>query len=420
MNSLCGPPTPRSGTECTTLELCGKCEKGKTFQQHYKLGESVVIAPGYVLSRNKSNVTVSLCDEFFNRIHPPNTYVPRSALENNNEQLVTDLQKQITQLVQLLEEESHKQMSIENRFQIKGKEETLEIQRKHQAELSKLEEINALEIEELQNSFEDLMEEQKDAAEKQYNELKTQLENSQAAFMSYKETIIEEMNESWSQKETEMKEKYETEKRMELVLQKNSMQNRCDQEKRLMEEGFQEQIISVVDEHKKELEEASEKYEAVLMVAAEQKKLKLELMDLQNKLEKMTETLRNQTQYLNHVEAQLEYNKAKLSEIEGTYMADVSGMHKKYVASIDSLEAQNIDLKQLFALKAEELCALKAAIEEQERLQQIEMKESLQVTLEEGSMPPLTVVETTNRSMADTLHSASPPASQTEVNKPED
>ncbi|XP_067844171.1 flagellum-associated coiled-coil domain-containing protein 1-like isoform X2 [Heptranchias perlo] len=390
MNSLCGPPTPRSGTECTTLELCGKCEKGKTFQQHYKLGESVVIAPGYVLSRNKSNVTVSLCDEFFNRIHPPNTYVPRSALENNNEQLVTDLQKQITQLVQLLEEESHKQMSIENRFQIKGKEETLEIQRKHQAELSKLEEINALEIEELQNSFEDLMEEQKDAAEKQYNELKTQLENSQAAFMSYKETIIEEMNESWSQKETEMKEKYETEKRMELVLQKNSMQNRCDQEKRLMEEGFQEQIISVVDEHKKELEEASEKYEAVLMVAAEQKKLKLELM------------------------------KAKLSEIEGTYMADVSGMHKKYVASIDSLEAQNIDLKQLFALKAEELCALKAAIEEQERLQQIEMKESLQVTLEEGSMPPLTVVETTNRSMADTLHSASPPASQTEVNKPED
>ncbi|XP_067890757.1 flagellum-associated coiled-coil domain-containing protein 1-like isoform X1 [Heterodontus francisci] len=392
--------------------MCRKCERGTTFPQRYKKGDSVVIAPGYVLSRTKSNVAVSLCDEFFNRIHPPKPFVSRPASENQTEQLVTDLQKQITQLVHLLEEESVKQMTIVNRFQSEGKETNLMMQRKHEEEQRKVMETNALEIEELHNNYGEMMEEQKQKAEKELSELTIQFDNVQAAFVSYKETIIEEMNERWAQQENEMKEKYKAEMRTDLTLQKSSLQHKCDEEKQAIQEDFEKQIASILEKHKEEMEDATEQYNAVLESVLELKKSKLEIQDLQDKLEKKTEELRNQAQYLSHVEAQLEQNQSELAKIKGTYVTDIGTMERKYEASIKALEDQNIDLKQLFALKAEELCALKAAIQERERIQQLQKNTSIQ---KEHARDFATI----SPAMPESLQPASPPASQ-KANKPED
>ncbi|XP_067890758.1 flagellum-associated coiled-coil domain-containing protein 1-like isoform X2 [Heterodontus francisci] len=362
--------------------MCRKCERGTTFPQRYKKGDSVVIAPGYVLSRTKSNVAVSLCDEFFNRIHPPKPFVSRPASENQTEQLVTDLQKQITQLVHLLEEESVKQMTIVNRFQSEGKETNLMMQRKHEEEQRKVMETNALEIEELHNNYGEMMEEQKQKAEKELSELTIQFDNVQAAFVSYKETIIEEMNERWAQQENEMKEKYKAEMRTDLTLQKSSLQHKCDEEKQAIQEDFEKQIASILEKHKEEMEDATEQYNAVLESVLELKKSKLEIQQ------------------------------SELAKIKGTYVTDIGTMERKYEASIKALEDQNIDLKQLFALKAEELCALKAAIQERERIQQLQKNTSIQ---KEHARDFATI----SPAMPESLQPASPPASQ-KANKPED
>ncbi|GCB62791.1 hypothetical protein scyTo_0013114, partial [Scyliorhinus torazame] len=110
----------------------------------------------------------------------------RPTSENQTEQLVTDLQTQITQLVQLLEHESLKQMSIENRFQNEGREASLKLQRLHEEELRKIAEMHSTEIGELQNTFAELLEEERLKAENRYSELKIQYRTLQASFISFK------------------------------------------------------------------------------------------------------------------------------------------------------------------------------------------------------------------------------------------
>ncbi|XP_072338422.1 LOW QUALITY PROTEIN: flagellum-associated coiled-coil domain-containing protein 1-like [Scyliorhinus torazame] len=376
MNSS-SPPSPQAGTAETASELCRKCGRGSTFPQLYKKGESVVIAPGYELSRTKSNIAVSLCDEFFNRIPPPKPFVSRPTSENQTEQLVTDLQTQITQLVQLLEHESLKQMSIENRFQNEGREASLKLQRLHEEELRKIAEMHSTEIGELQNTFAELLEEERLKAENRYSELKIQYRTLQASFISFKESITEELNARWGQKEIELLEKHESEMRRELTLQKNSLQRKCDEDKQSTIDNYEEQLSSVINKYHEEMEEAAKQYSSITDTIMELKNAKQEIKDLHEQLEQKIEELKNQAQYISFIESQLASDRAKLAEIEGTYKTNIGVMKRQYVVSIKALQDQNLDLKQLFAIKAEELCALKAAIEERERRDEIKMRMSV-------------------------------------------
>ncbi|XP_069790193.1 flagellum-associated coiled-coil domain-containing protein 1-like isoform X3 [Narcine bancroftii] len=306
---VCDHPSPQPSSLCTTKQLCGACGCQSTAMHHCQKGASVVIAPGYALSRTKSNISVSLCDEFFNRPKSVKTHVSRPATGKDTEQLIEDLQQQITQLVHLLEQESHKQMNIER-----------------------------------------------------------------------KESIVEEMNERWSQREAELNKKHESDKIMELTLQENALKNKGNLENKIMEEQFQEQINSMHEKHKIEMEEAAGKYRAISGTLDELSKSKQKIQDLQEQLEKKTEELLQQTEHLNNVMGQLQSMEVKLTKFEGLHKTDIGNLQRKYLASIESLENQNIDLKQLFAIKAEELCLLRAKIEEHERKQQLKMKANLQVT----------------------------------------
>ncbi|XP_072902682.1 flagellum-associated coiled-coil domain-containing protein 1-like isoform X2 [Hemitrygon akajei] len=380
---VCEGPSPQPSTPCAILQFCGTCGSRSTATHDYQKRESVVIAPGYTLSRTKSNISVSLCDEFFNRPKPVRTYVSRPAPEKDMEQLIKDLQEQITQLVQLLEEESYRQMALERKFQNENEQAKLLLEKKHEEHMSEIAAIHALEVQAMKEKFEESMVEIKMDAEKQYAELKGELESIQAAFMSYKESIIEEMNENWAQREAEMNRQFEADKRMELNLQENTLKKKCDQEKKLIEQQFQKQITSMLEEHKIEMEEAANKFNAISGTVEELKMSKQKIQDLQEQLEKKTEELQYQTEHLSQVKERQQAMEAKLTEFEGLYKTDISSLQMKYLSSIEVLENQNMDLKQLFALKAEELCVLKAKIEEQERIQKLKMRASLRVTLQE-------------------------------------
>ncbi|XP_069790192.1 flagellum-associated coiled-coil domain-containing protein 1-like isoform X2 [Narcine bancroftii] len=305
---------------------------------------------------------------------------PRPATGKDTEQLIEDLQQQITQLVHLLEQESHKQMNIERKFQNESKEAELLLQKKHEEAMSEIGATHALEIKVLKEKFEEAMVETRMEAEKKYAELKGRFDNAQAAFMSYKESIVEEMNERWSQREAELNKKHESDKIMELTLQENALKNKGNLENKIMEEQFQEQINSMHEKHKIEMEEAAGKYRAISGTLDELSKSKQKIQDLQEQLEKKTEELLQQTEHLNNVMGQLQSMEVKLTKFEGLHKTDIGNLQRKYLASIESLENQNIDLKQLFAIKAEELCLLRAKIEEHERKQQLKMKANLQVT----------------------------------------
>ncbi|XP_059503641.1 flagellum-associated coiled-coil domain-containing protein 1-like isoform X2 [Stegostoma tigrinum] len=365
MNELCGRLSPKSGMTENAVEICKRCGRGTTFPELYKKEEAIVIAPGYELSRTKSNIAVHLCDEFFNRIQPLKPFASR-------EQLVTDLQKQIAELVNLLEQESIKQMSIVNRFQTEGREASLAMQRKHEEELRKILEMHALEIEEQQSKFAAILASQKQKAEKKYYELKNQFQNLQAAFISFKESIIEEINERLAQKERELNEKHEIEMKRELALQRNALQRKCDEEKQAIVDSYEQQIDAILNQHKGEMDGAAQQYSAIMDTVDELRNAKEQIKDLLQQLEKKNEEIRNQSEYLSFLEAELAYDRAKLAEIEGTYKSNIGSMKRKYVTSIKALEDQNLDLKQLFSIKAEELCALKAMIEERERIDQLE------------------------------------------------
>ncbi|XP_041057369.1 synaptonemal complex central element protein 1-like [Carcharodon carcharias] len=265
-------------------------------------------------------------------------------------------------------------MSIENRFQNEGKEASLVLQKKHDGELRKVVKLHTLEIRELQSNFAEILEEEKEKTEQRYSDLTIQYETLQAAFVSFKESIIQEMNARWSEKEAELRENHENEMRKELTLQKYSIQNNCDEEKQSIIGDYEEHIAAILDKHREEMEEAAKQYSFIMETIAELNKARQEIKDLKDQLEQKSEELKNQTQYLSFLESQLASTRAILAEIEGTYKTNIGALKKEYVVSIKALEDQNLDLKQLFAVKAEELCTLKAAIEERERLDELERK----------------------------------------------
>ncbi|XP_043549203.1 flagellum-associated coiled-coil domain-containing protein 1-like [Chiloscyllium plagiosum] len=378
MNELCDSLPPKTGTTENAVEICKRCGRGMTFPELYKKGEAIVIAPGYELSRTKSNIAVHLCDEFFNRIQSPKPLVSRPPSESQTEQLVTDLQTQITELVNLLEQESLKQMSIVKRFQAENKEASLMMQKKHEEDLRKILEMHALEIEEMQNNFAEILEAETGKAKKKYHELKDQFQSLQAAFISFKESITEEMNERLAQKERELKEKHSMEMKRELALQRHALERKCDDEKQSIVDNYEEQINTIISRHKGEMDNAAEQYSAIMETVEELRNAKLQIEDLLQQLEKKNEEIQNQSEYLSFLETQLAYDRARLAEIEGTYKLNIGSMKRKYVTSMKALEDQNLDLKQLFAIKAEELCALRAMIEERERIEQLERMNSQQ------------------------------------------
>ncbi|XP_055494334.1 flagellum-associated coiled-coil domain-containing protein 1-like [Leucoraja erinacea] len=420
-NSIVGPSypsltcdlsSPQSSAPCTIRQLCGTCGSQPTPTQHYQQRESVVIAPGYTLSRTKSNISVSLCDEFFNRPKPVRTIVPRAESEKDTEQLIRDLQQQISQLVHLLEQESHKQMTLEKKFQNENRETKLLLQKKHEEDMSEIAAIHALEITVIKEKYEEAMVEYKMEAEKQYAELKGQFDDAQAAFMSYKESIIEEMNEHWAQREAEMNKKNDLDRKKDLDAQANELTDICNTEKKIMEDQFQEQIAALLEEHRTKMDVAANKYNAMTGVIEELSKSKHEIELLQEELEKTTKELQYQIESLYNITSQLQMTEAKLSEFEGLYKTNIGSLQKKYVASIEALESQNIDLKQLFALKAEELCVLKAKMDDLERQKHLKMKEKLLSSLEDRSK-----VSASNTEGA--LQPEPPPVPQTDGSKPQ-
>ncbi|XP_078260595.1 flagellum-associated coiled-coil domain-containing protein 1-like [Rhinoraja longicauda] len=408
----CDLSLAQSSAPCTIRQLCGTCGNQPAHTQQYQQRESVVIAPGYTLSRTKSNISVSLCDEFFNRPKPVKTFVPRPESEKDTEQLIRDLQQQISQLVHLLEQESHKQMTIEKKFQNENKETRLLLQKKHEADMSAIAAIHALEIKVLRENYEEAMVEFKMEAEMQYAELKGQFDDAQAAFMSYKESLIEEMNENWAQREAEMNKKNELDKKKELTLQANELKNKCEKEKKIMEEQFQKQITAILDEYKSKMDVAAGKYNDMTGALDELSKSKQQVENLQEQLDKVTKELQYQTETLYNITKQLHMTEAKLNEYEGLYRTNMGSLQRKYVASIDALENQNIDLKQLFALKAEELCALKAKMDDIERKKHLKMKEKLLSSFEDE-------IKVSASNTEGAFRPESPPAPQTDGSKPQ-
>ncbi|XP_072434647.1 flagellum-associated coiled-coil domain-containing protein 1-like isoform X4 [Chiloscyllium punctatum] len=359
MNDLCDSLPPKTGTTENAVEMCKKCGRGMTFPELYKKGEAIVIAPGYELSRTKSNIAVHLCDEFFNRIQSPKSLVSRPPSESQTEQLVTDLQKQITELVNLLEQESLKQMSIVNRFQAENKEASLMMQKKHEEDLR----FRRCMLSKSRRCRTTLLRSWRQRQGKQRRNI---------------ESITEEMNERLAQKERELNEKHSVEMKRELALQRHALERKCDDEKQSIVDNYEEQINTIINRHKGEMDNAAEQYSAIMETVEELRNAKLQIEDLLQQLEKKNEEIQNQSEYLSFLETQLAYDRARLAEIEGTYKSNIGSMKRKYVTSMKALEDQNLDLKQLFAIKAEELCALRAMIEERERIEQLERMNSQQ------------------------------------------
>ncbi|GCB75660.1 hypothetical protein scyTo_0019792 [Scyliorhinus torazame] len=192
----------------------------------------------------------------------------------------------------------------------------------------------------------------------------------------------------------------------------NSLQRKCDEDKQSTIDNYEEQLSSVINKYHEEMEEAAKQYSSITDTIMELKNAKQEIKDLHEQLEQKIEELKNQAQYISFIESQLASDRAKLAEIEGTYKTNIGVMKRQYVVSIKALQDQNLDLKQLFAIKAEELCALKAAIEERERRDEIKMRMS--VNQEHGR-----VFEMISPAVSDILQTQTPTPSQTEVNNPD-
>eukprot|EP00062_Callorhinchus_milii_P006493 gi/632947083/ref/XP_007888879.1/ PREDICTED: amyotrophic lateral sclerosis 2 chromosomal region candidate gene 12 protein [Callorhinchus milii] len=425
-NNLVGKKTPDSANNsqttnklCSTgistaLELCRKCEKGKTFPEHStKTGESVVISPGYVLSRTKSRVHATLCDEFFGHPHDTVQVVERHVPEHKVEDLVVDLQNQISQLVQMLEEERCNQVTIRTKYVTEIVEESKELKRQHEEEISIVEEKHSAEIQQLQIHFKEKLKVQMVDAQQQYDELKDQLDFLDATFVTYKETIIEEMNENWSKKEEGFRRGSTKVKDKELFEQKQVLLNIFEQEKETLETKNQNEITFLKEHHEREIQEVTTKYNAMFELVGQLEKADQHIEDLRIKLAEKTQALELQSIHLKEVEVALRAANIEILEYQKNFDAKVSEVDDKYWNYIHFLLNQNIDLRHRLTLVSADLCAAQATVEEKHKRWKQQVESMAQQKYEEGSeeaSPPPARPAIPPRSRMGSTVSKSPPA----------
>ncbi|KAK2551734.1 hypothetical protein P5673_027336 [Acropora cervicornis] len=216
---------------------------------------TITLAPGYVLSRTKEKINVTISDDFF------------------------------------------KEGCKKGKAKVKSQppdEKSVEADRDE-------------EMKKLKHSFERQLEEEKETAEIEKVVLQTEMESLQGAFKAYKGTVATEMDFKWKTKMKELRS--ENDRRKEFLHEKTKEIEGLNKE-------FQRQIQILVEDHRKEVDNLMEKFAECVQDSEQLKSVLLEMKLLKEKKEELEKELKNKSDILRKTQMELEDKKVKLTAFE--------------------------------------------------------------------------------------------------------
>ncbi|KFO36247.1 Amyotrophic lateral sclerosis 2 chromosomal region candidate gene 12 protein [Fukomys damarensis] len=377
---------------------------GRLEDSHKSPQEVIKVSPGYELVRNREQISVTLGDEMFSgekQLEPEIT--DRANISRTN--IICDLEEQISELTTIIEQMNRDHQAArkllcnemerrcdEMKQNFKNKTRTniicdLEEQiselttiieqmnRDHQAarkllcnEMERrcdemkqnfknktraLKMAHKAELAELEHNYREALKAEKSAAQGKLEEMQKEYKYLKNMFHMYQDTIHDEMEDKWSQRNAEWAEGEKMEREKILLQHKYKMTKKfeleSEEEKRRMSESFSATFESFVHE-KEELLKQHERDTKQLQEMRKTKEIIEEELHAQALILESLNTNLYQTQL------ELQKEKAAVGSLEKMLQNKLAEVEDKYKCTIQSLTEENIHLRQKIVTKNEEIC----------------------------------------------------------------
>ncbi|XP_053328228.1 flagellum-associated coiled-coil domain-containing protein 1 isoform X2 [Spea bombifrons] len=338
--------------------------------------EYLVISPGYKMMRSKEHIAVRLEEDFFGKAtHPVEEKPPveerpprqnvRAAHQRLEEKLdkqeqslirgqdiIEDFQEQISKLTALLEQETTEHQKTQRRLTQELEERITELKKKNEEQICNLQKKYADDLHAVQKEKSSKLEQEKAEAENKFDELQKDFDLLKSSFRTYQESLSEELNESWLQKEALWKETSENDKLEALRKQRESLLDTFEDEKKELKRRAMEEMAMFQQSHEKQLNESWRKYKDILQ---ESKMQDIQKTHLQAELGEKKEVIISLNAEIRKAHVQIGHLKSQLDDLKRSFEHRVIKVEGKYSHRIHTLLNENADLRRKLITKNEQL-----------------------------------------------------------------
>ncbi|XP_033629333.1 leucine-rich repeat and coiled-coil domain-containing protein 1-like isoform X2 [Asterias rubens] len=327
--------------------------------RQYKLGA------GMVLTRGRSKVAVTINtgeEEDIPRTIPRASY-QGSSVDPEREALIAQLQQQVSDLTLFLEEERLNHKATKDKLAITLKEKLQDVERKHMEELRGLQQDQDDQLDMMKQLHGKELEHHKSASNAVLGRMKGELEFLQGAFEAYKGTLVQDMEEKWAKKESDMKIRFQEDMDKAIHEQRTDLLEDAMREKKNMNREFQRQIQLMNRDHKKEIEGMMNRFSSTSADVANLKRALEQLKRVQTQLDEKTDKLAVTEDNLKSTQHELQQLKVQLSNYKETFQDKVDEVDDKYKERIHLLMTENAELRRRYLQKCDELFTEKSVTE---------------------------------------------------------
>lgn len=324
---------------------------------------TLVVSPGYILSKNKSKYdAVIKTDEFFN---PVREEIVKKKTENTERDvLLEQLQQQIADLTLYLQEEryTHRQSKQKAEDFLRDKVDELQVQ--HKNEIREQEEQHSNQMKMLESNHREQFEGYKKVMEAQIARMKEDNDFIQSAFTSYRATIHDEMNAKWVQTEQAFKEEFQAKKKQEVDMIRERFNKEKDLEMGIMLKDHRKELDDMKKQHGKEIEDLSLYYADMTEKAKKMKVLTQEFENLKDEHEDLKTVYSELEKHCAGVSKELINTRGRLQAHEENFDRKVDEVDDRYKQKVNNLLLENAELRKSFRKKCEELAVERYKLDE--------------------------------------------------------
>lgn len=342
---------------------------------------TITLAPGYVLSRSKEKINVTITDGLFKEgIAKPKTR-KKSQPPDEKDIVIQQLHQQLDDLTLILEEDrlnykiSLRKVKEDHQACIE------EMQQEHREHIKSVEDDHNEEMEKLRTSFDQQLQEERGIATVEKAGLQCEVETLQGAFEAYKETVASEMDVKWQRRVKELRDENHRCTADELSKQRKELLHEKTKEIEALNKEFQRQIQLLVEDHRKEVDNLMEKFAECVQDSEQLKSALLEMQMLKEKIQEFEEKLKTKSEMLRKTQTELEDKKVKLTAFEEHFAEKVEEVDNRYSMRMQGLMSDNTDLRRHYIKKCEQLFKLRTDQEAEKESSVRTAKNTLQAVI---------------------------------------
>ncbi|XP_038048780.1 paramyosin, long form-like isoform X2 [Patiria miniata] len=343
--------------------------------RQYQLGRGMVLTKG----RSKVAVTINTGEDEEIPRSIPRVAHQGPTVDPEREALIVQLQQQVSDLTLFLEEERLNHRATKDKLAGTLKEKLQDIERKHMEELRVLQQDQDEQLDMMKQLHSKELEHHKSASNAVLARMKGELEFLQGAFEAYKGTLVQDMEEKWAKKESDMKIRFQEDMEKALYEQRTELLEDATREKKAINREFQRQIQILNKDHKKEIEGMMNRFSSTSTDVANLKRALEQLKRVQTQLDEKTDQLAVAQDSLKSSKHEVQQLRAHLATYKESFQDKVDEVDDKYKERIHLLMTENGELRKRYLQKCDELFTEKSATEVKRVEKAMNSKELMQM-----------------------------------------